>query len=106
MAEYENLVRDTATGKIKRGGDPSDSVPLLEQGRNIQDGAAYFSNTKTVSVVFGAAFSKVPRVLLTPNDSAVAPHWKTDVTATGFVIRCKTKWTGLVEWQAQERNGD
>jgi hypothetical protein len=105
MADYENMLRDIATGEPRRGSAPTEKIPLLEVGRSADSGVVYFEATKTARVEFSAPFTRPPRVSVTPCDSSGVPVYRTSVTPTGMVIRFKQAWTGEVEWLAIERNG-
>lgn len=75
----------------------------LAIGKNVLHGTAHFSNSKTMPVIFPIAFNRPPMVKLTACDSGRMPLYKTSVTKSSFIIKCKQKWTGSVDWEVTER---
>ena len=72
-------------------------------GKNMQHKTVEFKNTKVVKITFDTAFSKKPMIQITPNDSAIIPAYKTQITTTSAKIRFKQKWTGEVDVLILER---
>lgn len=73
-------------------------------GVNSQSGDVSLDGTKTAVVEFDAAFGHRPSIVVALEDSGAAHvPYKTNVSTTGFKIRFKTAFTGVVSWEAKER---
>jgi len=71
-------------------------------GINQISGEVVFDNSKVGVVTFSRAFDKKPTVMLTLDNEAAVPSYKTSVTKNGFTIRLKNLFVGVVSWQATE----
>ena len=76
---------------------------LIALGANYMSGTVNFNNSKKAIVSFNMTFAKVPRAAVTQNDTSIANPYTTAVNKTGFTINFAIPFSGIVEWQAIER---
>lgn len=106
------LESDDGSKKVQLKLDDDGVLKVVDQSNNLfrvamiginqLSGEVVFSNSKVGIVTFTKAFKKKPTVMLTLDNEANAPSYKTSATKTGFTIRLQSSFTGVVSWQATE----
>ena len=82
--------------------DGTNEFRILVSGINSQSGEVVFNNTKSIRVNFPLTFKKWPSISLTLTDENNTPPYRIWPGKTGFTIRFKNNFTGVVSWTAVE----
>jgi len=90
---------DDGVLKLEQG---ANTYRILVTGINSQSGEVVFDNSRSVRVDFPRRFKHWPAITLTLADVNNAPPYRLWPGKTGFTVRFKQRFTGVVCWVATE----